>query len=120
MAYVNQELKKSLAPQIKAICEKHGVKATLSVRNHMTLVLTLTSGAIDFGEASNEINTYWYREHFADNDAALDFFNEVIPAMNKGNHNRSDSQVDYFDVGWYIDISIGKWGKPYRLEGIND
>jgi len=35
--------------------------------------------------------------------------------MNDGNWNRSDSSVDYFDVGWYIDINIGNWAKPYQL-----
>jgi hypothetical protein len=33
--------------------------------------------------------------------------------MNAGNHNNSDVQSDYFDVGWYIDVNIGKWNKPY-------
>jgi hypothetical protein len=25
--------------------------------------------------------------------------------------------TDYFDVGWYIDIKIGKWDKPYNFTG---
>jgi hypothetical protein len=33
--------------------------------------------------------------------------------MNIGNHDRSDSQTDYFDVGFYTDISIGRWDTPY-------
>ena len=49
MAYVSQELKAKLAPTIKAICKKYGVKATLSVRNHSSLVLTVKQGSIDFG-----------------------------------------------------------------------
>jgi hypothetical protein len=24
--------------------------------------------------------------------------------------------TDYFDVGWYIDINVGKWNKPYQFE----
>ena len=35
--------------------------------------------------------------------------------MNDGNHDRSDPQSDYFDVGWYVDVNIGKWNKPYTL-----
>lgn len=116
MAYMSQEKKKQLAPIIKEICKRHGVKGTLSVYHHSTLVLTLSSGCIDFGDNERTINHYWYKEHFADNDAALDFLDEIVPAMNIGNHDRSDSHTDYFDVGWYIDISIGKWNKPYKLE----
>jgi hypothetical protein len=36
--------------------------------------------------------------------------------MNAGNWDKSDIQTDYFNVGWYIDVNIGKWNKPYTLE----
>ena len=124
MAYVSQELKAKLAPKIKAICKKHGVKASLAVRNHSTLVLNIKSGKIDFySDFGNEesarkfgiqVNTYWYHEHFS--GKAKTFLSEVIPVMNSGNHDNSDIQTDYFDVGWYVDVNIGKWNQPYTLE----
>lgn len=113
MAYMNQEKKKELAPAIKEICKKHGIKATLGVNNYSTLNLNLKSGSIDFG--TDSINEYWYEEHFADNKKALAFLSEVIPAMNNGNHNNSDIQTDYFDVGWYITVNLGKYDTPYIL-----
>jgi len=33
--------------------------------------------------------------------------------MNNGNHNNSDIQTDYFDVGWYITVNLGKYDTPY-------
>jgi hypothetical protein len=36
--------------------------------------------------------------------------------LNTGNHDNSDSQTDYFDVGWYVDVKVGKWNKPYIVE----
>jgi hypothetical protein len=136
MAYVSQELKKSLAPAIKAICQKYGVKGTLSIRNHSTLCLNIKSGSIDFIGNSNEVcgndhyqvsrgftpnksgyenvNVYHYKSHYS--GKALKFLSEVIPLMNKGNHDNSDIQTDYFDVGWYVDVNIGKWDQPYALE----
>ena len=134
MAYVSQELKAKLAPTIKAICKKYGVKASLAVRHHSTLVLNIKSGNIDFignyndtiadrdptgnkhinrATHSIDVNPYWYHEHFT--GEALSFLKEVIPAMNNGNHDRSDIQSDYFDVGWYIDVNIGRWDKPYTV-----
>ena len=125
MAYVSQDLKKKLAPKIKAICNKYGVKASLAVRNHSVLCLNIKSGKIDFlGNYARDneyakkyghidVNTYWYQDHF--DGVARDFFSEVIPAMNVGNHDNSDIQTDYFDVGWYIDVNVGKWNKPYEL-----
>lgn len=128
MAYMNQQRKAKLAPAIKDICRQYGIKASLSVRNHMTLVLTIQSGKIDFlasgkrmGSIGQEvkqidysINPYWYGSHF--DGEAKDFLTEVLAAMNVGNHNNSDVQTDYFDVGWYNDVSIGRYNKPYQLD----
>ena len=127
MAYVSQERKAQLAPKIKAICKKYGVKASLAVRHHSSLVLNIKSGKIDFlgnyargfNQANPQrdyiqVNTYWYRDHF--DGVARDFFSEVIPAMNTGNHDNSDIQTDYFDVGWYINVNVGQWNKPYTVD----
>lgn len=124
MAYMSQEKKAKIAPLIKAICKKYGVKASLAVRNHSTLVLNVKSGKVDFmKDYGNEesarqfgiqVNPYWYHDHF--DGKSKKFLGEVIAAMNDGNHDRSDAQVDYFDVGWYVDVNIGKWNKPYTIE----
>jgi hypothetical protein len=136
MAYVSQERKKSLAPAIKAVCKKYGVKASLAVGNHSTLILNVKSGSIDFIGNSNEVcsndhyqvaqgfkpdtsnytnvNVYQYQSHFS--GQALGFLGEVITLMNEGNHDNSDTMTDYFDVGWYVDVNIGKWNRPYILE----
>lgn len=135
MAYVSQEMKAKLTPTIRAICKKYNVKASIAVRNHSTLVLNVRQGNIDFIGNFNDtiaerdptgnrhinratkniqVNTYWYQEHFT--GRAKNFLTEVITAMNNGNHDRSDIQTDYFDVGWYVDVNIGKWDKPYALE----
>jgi hypothetical protein len=135
MAYVSQERKAQLAPAIKSICKQYGVKASLAVRHHSTLVLNIKSGPIDFignfnatiqdrdpsgrkhinqAKDSIDVNPYWYHEHFT--GEAKEFLTKVISAMNAGNHDRSDIQTDYFDVGWYIDVNIGRWDRPYALE----
>jgi len=136
MAYVSQERKKALSPKIKAICKKYGVKASLAVRSHSTLVLNIKSGKIDFIGNSNrvcsadhyqvargfkpntsgyeDVNPYHYKSHF--DGKALAFLSEVLPAMNNGNHDNSDSMTDYFDVGWYTRVNIGKWNSPYLVE----
>ena len=140
MAYMSQQKKAQLAPAIKAVLKKYRVKGSLAVHNHSTLVLNIKSGSIDFVEnylqtdadkpharkvspeqaaymrekQSIDVNPYWYQEHF--DGVALRFLSEVLPAMNAGNHDRSDIQTDYFDVGWYVNVNIGQWDKPYALE----
>lgn len=115
MAYIGQEKKKELAPRIKHVLKKHGMKGTLSIDNYSSLRLTLQSGSIDFG--TDSINEYWYKDHFADNPKALSFLSEVIPAMNVGNFDNSDPMTDYFHVGWYVDVNLGRWDKPYVYTG---
>jgi hypothetical protein len=34
--------------------------------------------------------------------------------MNDGNHDTSNAQIDYFCVGWYVNVNAGHWNKPYR------
>ena len=140
MAYMSQERKQQIAPAIKAILKKYGVKGTLVVHHHSTLVLKVKSGKIDFIENYIEtdkkkpyakymsqdqidyirknnmvdVNPYWFHEHFS--GKAKNFLTEIFQAMNNGNHDNSDIQTDYFDVGWYVDVNIGKWNKPYVLE----
>lgn len=115
MAYMNQEKKKMLAPGIKAVLKKYGMKGSISVRHHSSLVVTLISGEIDF--ADKYVNEYHLDSHHK--GEALEFLTELKDAMNKcdgiENFDKSDSQSDYFHVGWYIDISVGKWDKEYKL-----
>ena len=119
MAYMSQEHKARLAPTIKAICKKYGIKATLSVRNHSSLVLTVKQGNIDFGGDYIQVNPYWYHEHFT--GRAKDFLSEVIPAMYGPEYfDHSDAQTDYFHCSHYIDVNIGRWDAPYALEKGND
>ena len=35
--------------------------------------------------------------------------------LQNGNFDKSDSMTDYFHVGWYSNIYIGKWNKDFQL-----
>jgi len=130
MAYMNQEKKKMLTPKIKAVLKKYGMKGSISVNHHSTLVVTIKEGKLDVvsnyikvatpehnTSGSHSVNTYWIEDHYDGEVKA--FLSELKDAMNNcdevQNFDKSDSQSDYFHVGWYIDISIGKWDKPYKL-----
>lgn len=138
MAYMNQERKATISKNLKPILAKYGVRGSLSVRNHSTIVLTLKSGSINFVEnfietatssmiLSNaqiarirenqylDVNPYWFHEHFT--GVAKEFMNEAFVALKSaGWYNKSNAQVDYFDTAYYINLSVGKWNKPYVLE----
>jgi hypothetical protein len=131
MAFMNQERKKQLAPGIKAVLKKYGYKGSVAVYNHSTLVVNIKEGTFDFIEqacAHNkevsdrrgtpyypvtdyvQVNTY-YPEHYGE---AAEFLEELIAAMKgTGWYNNTDSQIDYFDIAYYLDINVGQWNRPY-------
>jgi hypothetical protein len=114
MAYISQEHKKELAPAIKAVFKKYGIKATLGVRHHSTLIANIKSGPIDFAlgdRGYKQVNEFCIGANFE--GKAQDFLLELKAAMMIGNHDNSEPMTDYFDVGWYIEINIGQYEKPY-------
>ena len=136
MAYMNQERKAKLATGIKAIMPKDW-KYSLSTDGY-SITMTIMSAPVDliaevtrnltearrergddaYDYASNpikdiDVNTHWLQNYF---DDSLKTFEAIVKAMNEGNHNRSDSQTDYFDVGWYIHVKIGRWDKPFTVK----
>lgn len=127
MAYMNQDRKAQLAPAIKAVLNKYGMKASIAVRHHSTLVINIKQGKLDMIGNYNsiqrpgdrqakdhlDVNPYWFHDHF-DGDCKA-FLTELFAACNNGNHDNSDIQTDYFDVGWYVDVNVGGWNKPYAL-----
>lgn len=113
MAYMNQEKKAKLAPGIKAVLKKYNMKGTISVDGHSELVVTIKSGPLFKDEHGdyNQVNHYHIDRHYEGKER--DFLNELNQAMNVGNHDNSNSQIDYFDVGWYVSINLGRWNKKY-------
>jgi len=117
MAYMSQQHKKELSPQIKNVLKKYNVKATIGVRHHSTLVLNVKSSKLDFlkGKDCDSLSINPYSIDNNHSDECANFLNEVSNAMMTGNHDKSDLMTDYHNVGWYIDINIGQWNKPYEL-----
>ena len=120
MAYVSQKDKAELAPAIKKVLSKYGMKGSISIRHHSTLVVTLQSGEIDFGEYTHgdgyiQVNVYHIERHYK--GKAQKFLTELLAAMKgPGWFDKSDAMTDYFHVKHYCDINVGKWNKPYFLQ----
>lgn len=125
MAYMNQERKKNLAGILKDALKDINLKYSLSVQGHSTIVMKIKSGSVDFfGERVQEkwscldqsyisVNPYWFQDHFS--GTSREVLTKIFGALNTGNHDRSDVMTDYFDVGWYVEVKIGDYQKPYIL-----
>jgi len=127
MAYMNQDKKSAIAAQLKKVVPA-GWKYSLRVHNHSTLVLTVQSAPVDLCNTVPAVDRRYpidagggYRqlnEYHLDYEMSGDLlttFEAIRDAMNTGNHDNSDAQRDYFDVGHYVSIHIGAWDKPFKV-----
>ena len=141
---MSQERKQALAPKIKAVLKKYGMKGTIGVLGSLALVVRIKEGKLplieDFvakmdydgwdqrarcpkaheermlqitQERHIDVNPYHFKDHFTGN--CKEFLSELHAAMSAGNHDRSDILTDYFDIGWYVEMQIGDWNKPYKM-----
>lgn len=123
MAYVDQTKKAKIAANLKKVIPA-GWKYSLAVRNHSTIVLTISAAPVNLldkvvdlreGETTFALNPYHFRNQFNERKY-IDIFEKIIAALNIDNHDNSDIMTDYFDVGHYVEISIGRWDKPFVVK----
>ena len=125
MAYVSQEMKKELAPAIKAVLKKYRMKGSIAVNNHSTLEVNLSEGYVDciskgerilsLGGVSKSVNVYHIDEWYE--GVAKNFLNELLNAMKGPKYfNNDDIMTDYFSRSHYTDINVGKWNKEFVLK----
>jgi hypothetical protein len=133
MAFMNQEHKKRIAEKLNAALKGSGLKWSLRVQHHSTIIITVSEGPIDFvnnyentDSGKKAIKKGWREpgsriqvngSHLAEQftGEALDCLKTITECLNLNNWDRSDIQSDYFDVGHYINILIGTYDKPYKL-----
>ena len=129
MAYISQEDKKTLAPAIKAVFKKYGLKGTISIKNHISLCANVSAGRLDLIGAAAAVgslrSTGYYQanpyrptnEKYKDiNKDIFNFYEELKKAMRGALwFDKSDLMTDYHHTAYFMDINIGRWDKPYQL-----
>ncbi|XAO54312.1 hypothetical protein [Yersinia phage vB_YenM_P778] len=119
MAYMNKELKARLVAEVKKVLPK-GWKVTYRVENYSSINLTIRQAPIRLEDIYDEvqkngyvtINHFYIEKHVKDT-AIRDVLVAIYKALDSENYNNSDIQTDYFDVGYYINMSFGAWDKPF-------
>lgn len=48
-------------------------------------------------------------------EKAQETLDKIVQAINSENYSNCDIQSDYFDVGYYVDLSFGTWDKPCKI-----
>ena len=129
MAFISQQDKKTLAPAIKAVFKKYGLKGTISIKHHMTLCANVSAGRLDLIGAAAQVGDFRTSGYYQANayqptnqkykDINPDIFNfyEDLKKAMRGSlwFDKSDIMTDYFHTAYFLDINIGQWNKPYKL-----
>lgn len=122
MAHMTKEHKARIAAELKKIMPKNW-KYSLAVRHHSEIVMTIQSAPVDILAAAGKPDakemslTRYFRasELFKRDPELAELFQKIRDALDLDNHDRSDLMTDYFDVGHYLTINIGKWDKPFQI-----
>ena len=81
---------------------------------------TITTANLSDGE-HHQINQFHLEDFYGKENAEIlskiDTISRTAPAKNGGKvwYNDSDIMTDYFDIAYYVHISVGKWNKPYEV-----
>jgi len=131
MAYI----KKEEISEIRKALKKAFPKVKFSVRGdsqYSSVYVSIMKSDIDFNALWEEgsyrkehqyedINIYHYEKHYPEHK---DFFDKIMkiiktaPASAEDGRewfDKSDIMTDYFHCAYYINLSVGKWDKPYEM-----
>lgn len=120
MAYINADKTAQIREAIKKeFPSSKGWKFSISNENHSTVNCHIMEAPVNFEE--RQINDKWINDHYKDKPEQLEALSRLRDILNGAtleegarNFDNSDPMTDYFHVGWYIHIQVGKWDKPFK------
>lgn len=119
MAYITKEQVQEKREQIKKLFPaSQGWKFSIRLEHYSSINLVILKAPINFLENSDRkydsVNHYYIDEHYT--GQAKEVLNRIYGILNKGNFDKSDTYTDYHHVGFYVNITIGKWDKEFVYE----
>jgi len=128
MAYVSKELKAKIKTALNEVVPKTW-KWSLAIDHHSCIVMTISKGPKELAiiPAGVEFNGTQRPERAVDSrqindkhvDSSMiagetrDIVVKIVKALNTDNYDKSDSQSDYYNVGHYVTLRVGRWDKAF-------
>ena len=121
MAYINAEEIKVIRNELKAAFPaKEGWKLSVRGADYSSIYVAVINAPYQM-VADGEHTTDFMHAHnidhcdkFVDDRASKDL-HKMFKIINRENYDNSDIMTDYFDVGYYCHLSVGKWDKPFAI-----
>lgn len=103
MAYITTEEVAQIRADIKAAFPKD-FKFSITKQHYSVVTVALMESPLSFDKTT-------FYQHPKGHKAIIKIIKAIV---NKKNFNHSDSMTDYFHVGFYSHINLGKYDKPYQ------
>jgi hypothetical protein len=122
MAYISTEEVAAIREELQQVFPRKQ-SWIISVRreNYSSVNIVIKQSPIELREdpskAYETINHYFIEKK--QNKVAGELLQIMYDISNKNNYDRSDTQSDYFDVGFYFSMSIGSWDKTFKVKQTN-
>ena len=108
MAYITKEKVKEIREAInKKFPSKEGWKFSIKRQNYSGIKIEILQGNTNFQNKPGNTIIPTRETH--------PYLQQIYNIANSGNYDNSDVMTDYFDVGWYVWLSVGSWDKEYKF-----
>lgn len=114
-AHISSEQIKEMREEIKRIAPEW--KFSLTNQDNIEVKLILRSAPFELlNEEFKNRNLISLKGNEFDGLPGIETLREIEGILNKGNHDNSDLSTDYFDVGWYVSVSVGEYERPFVVK----
>lgn len=114
MAYISTEEVKVIREELKKnFPSKDGWKFSIVKRDFLSLNIIILSAPV---EIRNDVQRTYEQVNKYRLEGRREELKRIFEIANRNNYDYSDVQSDYFDVGFYLNISIGSYDKPFVLK----
>ena len=114
---------KEIAKEIRAALKKEFSSCKFSIRisryaGGQSLDIDLVQGPFEAftkaGEDCRQVNPYYISSSNHFTAEAKKVLERAYAISKEYNYDNSDSMTDYFDVNFYVNMSVGQWNKPFK------
>lgn len=107
MAYITTEAVKEIRNELKK--EFPNIKFSVVRENYSAIHVAIMEADLEFEKEYMPLNHYCLEKN-----PHAEILKKISEISNKNNFDKSDPMTDYFHVGYYFSLSVGKWDKPYK------
>lgn len=114
MAYITTDTVKDIRNALKAAFPE--IKFSVTRQHHSSVAVCIMKSPYFENGEYRQINHFYIDQSVPESEEARDVVKRIDEIIRKtGNHyDNSDGMIDYFDVAFYYDISVGKYDKSHQ------